>query len=156
MSDDGNNDNDVGKDAGPSPLLITDYEVTLLYDLMPSNFHYGDIRHAISAAIKCGIHPDDMAGIVYEFAGGDEKIENLNVPLAVFSFILQEARRSLSRNLGMNMDECKVSGTGMGVRYSGGDLTRAKEKMAELDQDSNIAMSLRSNLFVKFVLSYAD
>ena len=39
---------------------------------------------------------------------------------------------------------------------AGDDLVKAKEAMAKLDPDSNQSMSLRSNLFVKFVLSYAD
>ena len=147
---------DDDSNKGPSPLLITDYEITLLYDLMPSNFHYNDIRHAIRAAIQCGIHPDDLAAIVYEFAGGDEKIENLNVPLAVYGFILQEARRSLSKNLGMDLRDCEITGTGIDVQYSGDSLKEAKEAMAKLDPESLPAMSLRSNLFVKFVLSYAD
>ena len=158
MSDKGDNGNDIERDAGPSPLLITDYEVTLLYDLMP-DLYYDDVRHGIRAACECSIHPDDLAGIVRGYAGvgdGDVPSTGYNVPLAVYHHILQEARRSLNRNLKMDMADCKVSGTGIGVRYSGPGLARARDRMAELDPDSNQSMSLRSNLYVRFVLGYAD
>ncbi len=69
--------NDDESNLKPNPLLINDYEITLLYGL--TNFSYGDVRHGIEAAINYGINSEDLADIVRDYNdGSDQIITNYN------------------------------------------------------------------------------